>query len=399
MSDAADPPPATEQVPAIEQQDEAALPAEPPKDLDTAMSVTPAQAMELNRRAQEIKHGYALLAMKRIENAFAGLDDENNMDQGTEVVDLGDEEKKLNEAMAAYASELQSYGFQPGTNDFETAMADLTQPMDVPKETVQEPTVPVMPPKAVDPLPYHNVWKSGVMELGKDEINVEEKAEEELVPEPPVEVEPTPIPVPPEEEKIDEVPVKEPEPVSLPPPVQPPVTVSTSKPHTQKRLPPILPRPTLKKPTPVVKQSVQARPLTLSFTNFSAAFPTDHSNQPTHHPPPSQHHYHQPSQISLLPPDATPLRVLAPQRMQTSYPGITSPFIAGPVRPMQAGGGMVQAGMQQNKKANPKWAKQAQEQPPPLTIMEAVHGPLPPIKHASQRVLQMSSDSRKGPRG
>lgn len=65
----------------------------PPNDLDLSIAVSPAQAVELHRRAEEIKNGYALLAMKRIENAFSGMDDEEG--GGEEKLDLTEEEAKL----------------------------------------------------------------------------------------------------------------------------------------------------------------------------------------------------------------------------------------------------------------------------------------------------------------
>ncbi|KAI9090840.1 hypothetical protein DFS34DRAFT_688869 [Phlyctochytrium arcticum] len=284
-----------------------------PANLDMNMGISPVEAMELHRRAQEIKNGYALLAMKQLENVFQGLDDENAPNDGG--IDLAEEERKLNEAMAAYAGHLASFGVAPGSDAFENAMADLTAEPEASPPTPPPPReeLSIEPPKAPEVLPYHNVWQSEAMEAKKEE----EPVVEEVMPEPEAPApEPVPEPVPEEiEEKILE-PVAEPAPVAstVPKPVS---SKPTRLPTTNRNKKPI-----------VQKQAIQARPLNLAFTTFSAALPSQPPNMTGNYNYAAPSHHGSmiaPSQISLLPPDATALRVVAPRRAApslTSYPSI-----------------------------------------------------------------------------
>ncbi|KAJ1531253.1 hypothetical protein HK096_007360 [Nowakowskiella sp. JEL0078] len=96
---------------------------------DIALPVTPAQAMELHRLGsytESIKMGYALLAMKQLNETFA--DDEHKLDEVVDI-NLAVEEEKLREAVNSYKSFLDDCGVKNGTKDFERAMAIVGLPI------------------------------------------------------------------------------------------------------------------------------------------------------------------------------------------------------------------------------------------------------------------------------
>ncbi|KAJ3171582.1 hypothetical protein HDU88_007662 [Geranomyces variabilis] len=258
-----------------------AVPVQPkpqPSDVDLAIIVTPAQAVELNRRAEEIKNGYALLAMKRLENVFDGLDDENaggedgGEGQKNGGIDLQAEEDKLHAAMASYAQHMEECGIPNGSPEYLAALEALTAAANATAEEPEQPPAPVVPPiekvaKEVEPLPYHDVWKHGnqpamdtVVPVAVAEVP---EAAEEVV-------EPAAAP---------DSAVVEP---SAPPVEEAPVTaVIAAAPAKvpKKPLPPVVVRPTRGRGRgiPVTKQSIPARTLALSFSTFPTSFPGEAS--------------------------------------------------------------------------------------------------------------------------
>ncbi|KAJ3185618.1 hypothetical protein HDU87_000242 [Geranomyces variabilis] len=259
-----------------------AVPEQPkpqPSDVDLAIIVTPAQAVELNRRAEEIKNGYALLAMKRLENVFDGLDDENaGGEDGAEGqkpggIDLQAEEDKLHAAMASYAQQMEECGIPNGSPEYLAALEALAAGANATAEEPEQPPASVVPPvekvvKPVEPLPYHDVWKHGDQPTTDTVVpvvvaEVPEAAEEVVqaaaVPDAAV-VEPSAPPV-------EEAPVAASIPAAAPAKVP------------KKALPPVVVRPTRGRGRgiPLTKQSIPARTLALSFSTFPTSFPGEAS--------------------------------------------------------------------------------------------------------------------------
>ncbi|KAI8920290.1 hypothetical protein DFJ77DRAFT_236395 [Powellomyces hirtus] len=283
--------------------DEASAPRDPPANVDLAVIVTPAQAMELNRRAEEIKHGYALLAMKRIENAFAGLDDDPDApgdgaarDGEDAELELKAEEEKLNAAMASYSQHMEECGIPNGSPEYLAAMDALARAQEAesqpPTAAVEEETTVVeKPAKPVEDLPYHDVWKhANPADATGDAAAKDAEQFVATVVEAPVVavvvVEPT---APPAAELTAEVktPMDEnPEPVE-PKEATPAPAAAAAAPR--KKLPPVV-RPARGRATriPFIKQSIPTRTLALSFTSFPTAFPGDaQQQQQAHHSPPA----------------------------------------------------------------------------------------------------------------
>ncbi|KAJ3182483.1 hypothetical protein HDU85_002580 [Gaertneriomyces sp. JEL0708] len=268
---------------------------------DGGIEITPIQAVELHKRAQEIKNGYALLAMKKIEGAFQGLDDENagDIDEngGMGNVGISEEEEFLNKAVAEYASKLDEYGLKSGTAEFTAAMSSLTQPVEEPTEATVEETQPLLDESATiakpktpqeTSLPYHEVW-----ETPKDVLPIQAPLEET---QPLLEEEPVEEIVPPPQEEV----VKQKEEVP---------TVPTPVARKPSRLPPV-PHPARKTPLhqhAKAKQSFTPRALDLSFASFGFPNTSDpHALRTIVQRGPS------PTSIHNLPTDANALRMVGP---------------------------------------------------------------------------------------
>ncbi|KAJ3147861.1 hypothetical protein HDU86_007856 [Geranomyces michiganensis] len=267
------------------------LPSEPPSDanltpaptkpqasdVDLAIIVTPAQAVELNRRAEEIKNGYALLAMKRLENVFAGMDDENaGAEDGTDGegqknggIDLQAEEEKLNAAMASYAQQMEECGIPNGSPEYLAALEALTAAANAAVETEQGPEPVEQPARKValpvESLPYHDVWNHKGDKPAADVAVPVVVAEVHEAVEEPAEVPSEAAVVEPSAPPVEEAPVVVSNP-AIPP------TKATKKP-----LPPVVVRPTRGRGRgiPVARQSIPARTLALSFSTFPTSFPND----------------------------------------------------------------------------------------------------------------------------
>ncbi|KAI8810289.1 hypothetical protein BJ742DRAFT_852042 [Cladochytrium replicatum] len=95
-----------------------------PEDLDDAIGLTPAQALELNRLGESIKLGFALLAMKQLEQTFdeeTPASDDPAVEKPKEI-DLVEEEEKLREAIECYKDFLEQCGVHTGMKSFDRAM-------------------------------------------------------------------------------------------------------------------------------------------------------------------------------------------------------------------------------------------------------------------------------------
>ncbi|KAI8818139.1 uncharacterized protein EV422DRAFT_569924 [Fimicolochytrium jonesii] len=293
-----DGPPAADEAPA----DAAPAPAEvpqntrPPKGTDLGILVTPAQAVELHRRAEEIKNGYALLAMKRLENVFAGMDTEDadgaEQQEGDETVNMQLEEEKLNAALASYQTHLGEVGIQSGTPEYDAAMVALgmsgAEEEEEPEAAAAPEVTPTVEPavKLVveeKPLPYHDVWKdgNGPAEQRRTAITQEAPAPTEDVATdtaaPAVEAvsvsaEPTPV----ADVKVEAKNVAEEE------PEQKPTTPAAPAKAASKKLPPVV-RPVrggragagASRQQLAPKQALAPRTLALNFSSFGAGLPGD----------------------------------------------------------------------------------------------------------------------------
>ncbi|KAI8803745.1 hypothetical protein BJ742DRAFT_907385 [Cladochytrium replicatum] len=92
------------------------------EDLDNAIGLTPAQAMELNRLGESIKLGFALLAMKQLEQTFNEDNQPSDPENQQREIDLVEEEGKLREAIACYKDFLDQCGVHTGMKSFDRAM-------------------------------------------------------------------------------------------------------------------------------------------------------------------------------------------------------------------------------------------------------------------------------------
>ncbi|KAJ3020147.1 hypothetical protein HKX48_001253 [Thoreauomyces humboldtii] len=279
-----------------------ATPAEPPgppANVDLAVTVTPAQAIELHQKAEELKAGFALLAMKRIENAFAGMDDPDaDGDGGGEGdIDLQAEEDKLNAAMASYTTQMEEYGIPNGSPEYLAMLADIAnaEAAAAAKQEIQDtPAVEEAKVERPDiPLPYHDVWNHNGAADGSggvapepsdpppapDVVDVVETVAAPPIPEPEPVVESAPAP---EEAPAEKVPAPAPTVAAVP-----------------KRLPPVVlrpPRGRVATRIPLAKQSIAPRTLALAFTSFPTAFPGESPLSGPQFQPQQQQPSHQPQQ-------------------------------------------------------------------------------------------------------
>ncbi|RKO85904.1 hypothetical protein BDK51DRAFT_47465 [Blyttiomyces helicus] len=122
-------------------------------DMDLSIAVTPAQAMELRRLAENLKNAYALLAMKRIQ---AAMGDEGAEGEGLDVsvnrgMDLADEEGKISACLAAYSLYLEECGYKPNSEAFEQAMSHVAHQLH--GSMLASPPTSVAPAPIVEPPP------------------------------------------------------------------------------------------------------------------------------------------------------------------------------------------------------------------------------------------------------
>ncbi|RKP02213.1 hypothetical protein CXG81DRAFT_18111 [Caulochytrium protostelioides] len=157
---------------------------------DAGVAITPQQAVRMHQMGQEIKSGYALLAMKALQSTLdAPVDDEAVVPADAAVAfDQSALQDQLHSMMDNYTQYMENLGIQEGSPEYQSAMIEAgvieapeppaePEPQLAPEPEVVVEAVPEVPPPAPAPEPVP-------------------ESEPEPVPEHIVAAEPEPAPMP-----------------------------------------------------------------------------------------------------------------------------------------------------------------------------------------------------------